>query len=126
MFDENDQEVLQVLGDIIKKLNGENVTPTLRSFYSNRGKYSIDKYNSLLLFTFTGQSPKIVVPPAERYAVMEIFHNTPLSGHLGISNTFRNIRGKFFWEGRNHKIFRNCVGKFPKNRKLRGWEFTKN
>src|SRR3954453_1069519 len=54
---------------------------------------------------YTYQSPhlyhqnRIVIPLFKRDKIISLAHNHPLSGHLGVANTFARLRSTYFWPG---------------------------
>ena len=53
-------------------------------------------------------SDQLVVPEQFRDAVMELAHDSLMSGHLGIQKTTARIQGNFFWPGMSVQIARFC------------------
>ena len=42
---------------------------------------------------------QIVVPRAYRPEILNLAHETPMSGHLGVNKTYHKIHNHFFWPG---------------------------
>ena len=42
---------------------------------------------------------QIVVPRTYRPEIMNLAHETPISGHLGVNKTYHKILNHFFWPG---------------------------
>ena len=40
---------------------------------------------------------QIVVPGVYRQYILDIAHDTPMSGHLGINKTYRKVQNHFYW-----------------------------
>ena len=67
---------------------------------------------------YTYQSPhlyhqnRIVIPLFKRDKILSLAHNHPLTGHLGITNTYTRIRQSYFWPGMYEDI-KNYVQTCP-------------
>ena len=63
---------------------------------------------------------QIVVPRAYRPEILNLAHETPMSGHLGVNKTYHKILNHFFWPGLKSDVSQHCkschtcqmVGKF--------------
>ena len=51
---------------------------------------------------------QIVVPRADRPEILNLAHETPMSGHLGINKTYHKILNHFFWPGLKSDVSQNC------------------
>ena len=51
---------------------------------------------------------KIVVPRAYRPKILDLAHETPMSGHLGINKTYHKILYHFFWPGLKSDVSQHC------------------
>lgn len=40
---------------------------------------------------------QLVLPAAPRASVLKIRHDSPVGGHLGLSNTLGKVRDRFYW-----------------------------
>ena len=47
---------------------------------------------------------RLVIPLSFRKPLMEIFHDTPFGGHLGLSKTLARIRAHYYWPSMYHDI----------------------
>ena len=55
---------------------------------------------------------QLVVPTSYRRQVLELGHDTPLSGHMGIGATTQRITSHYYWPGINgdiHRYVQSCV-----------------
>ena len=43
-------------------------------------------------------TPRVVVPPSLRPALMHLFHDSPFGGHFGIKRTLRKVAGNYYWD----------------------------
>ena len=60
---------------------------------------------------------KVMVPETLQTFVMRQFHGLPISGHLGVKRTLRNIRLQFVWPGMETQVRRWIRGCLPCNRR---------
>ena len=51
---------------------------------------------------------QIVVPRAYRPEILNLAHETPMSGHLGINKTYHKILNHFFWPGLKSDVSQHC------------------
>ena len=51
---------------------------------------------------------QIVVPSAYRPEILNLVHETPMSGHLGINKTYHKILNHFFWPGLKSDVSQHC------------------
>ena len=51
---------------------------------------------------------QIVVPRAYRPEILNLAHETPMSGHLGINKTSHKILNHFFWPGLKSDVSQHC------------------
>ena len=55
-----------------------------------------------------GSVCQIVIPAAYRQHVLELAHDHPWSGHLGVTKTHDRILKHFFWPGMKKEVARFC------------------
>uniref|UniRef100_A0A671UCI0 Gypsy retrotransposon integrase-like protein 1 n=1 Tax=Sparus aurata TaxID=8175 RepID=A0A671UCI0_SPAAU len=55
-----------------------------------------------------GSVCQIVIPAAYRQHVLELAHDHPWSGHLGVTKTYDRILKHFFWPGMKKEVARFC------------------
>ena len=51
---------------------------------------------------------QIVVPRAYRPEIINLAHETPMSGHLGVNKTYHKILNHFFWPGLKSDVSQHC------------------
>ena len=51
---------------------------------------------------------QIVVPRVYRLKILNLAHDTPMSGHLGINKTYHKILNHFYWPGLKSDVSRFC------------------
>ena len=51
---------------------------------------------------------KIVVPMSHRPEILNLAHETPMAGHLGVNKTYHKILNHFFWLGLKSDVFQHC------------------
>ena len=51
---------------------------------------------------------QIVVPRDYRREFLNLAHETPMSGHLGINKTYHKILNHFFWQGLKSDVSKHC------------------
>ena len=51
---------------------------------------------------------QIVVPRAYRPEILNLAHETPMSGHLGVNKTYHKILNHFFWPGLKSDFSQHC------------------
>ena len=51
---------------------------------------------------------QIVVPRAYRPEILNLAHETPMSGHLGVNKTYHKILNHFFWPGLKSYVSQHC------------------
>ena len=51
---------------------------------------------------------QIVVPKAYRPEILNLAHETPMSGHLGINKTYHKILKHFYWPGLKSDVSQHC------------------
>ena len=51
---------------------------------------------------------QIVVPTVHRREVLELAHNLPMSGHLGIRKTYNRVLQHFYWPGLKRDVSKWC------------------
>ena len=51
---------------------------------------------------------QIVVPTVHRQEVLELAHNLPMSGHLGIRKTYNRVLQHFYWPGLKRDVAKWC------------------
>ena len=51
---------------------------------------------------------QIVVPRAYRPEILNLAHETPMSGHLGVNKTYHKILNHFFWPGLKSDVSQHC------------------
>ena len=51
---------------------------------------------------------QIVVPRAYRPEILNLAHETPMSGHLGVNKTYHKILNHFFWPGLKADVSQHC------------------
>ena len=51
---------------------------------------------------------QIVVPRAYRLKILNLAHETPMSGHLGVNKTYHKILNHFFWPGLKSDVSQHC------------------
>ena len=86
------------------------------------GTFSVSPKNDLLVFSDTGISNRIVVPPKLRFQIFEHFHN--MVAHLAARKTYGLMKKQFFWRGMKvdvENFVRQCescqLNKKPQNKK---------
>lgn len=47
--------------------------------------------------TQVGVEKRFVVPKVERKKILELYHDSPLGGHFGITKTTQNIKQRYYW-----------------------------
>ena len=40
----------------------------------------------------------IVIPQSHKLQILQLFHSTPLGGHLGVRKTYHKMRQRIYWE----------------------------
>ncbi|KAL8625691.1 hypothetical protein ACOMHN_043966 [Nucella lapillus] len=61
-------------------------------------------------FTSTVRSlNQVVVPKKYRQGILNIAHDPPMSGHLGVKKTKDRITASFYWPGINKDLQRHCL-----------------
>ena len=53
--------------------------------------------------------PQLILPKILRKEVFTQLHNTPTSGHLGISKTLEYLRSRFYWPGLHSDVKKWCA-----------------
>ena len=53
-------------------------------------------------------SHQVVVPRSYRSEILNMAHETPMSGHLGVNKTYNKILNHFFWPGIKADVSRHC------------------
>ena len=59
--------------------------------------------DGVLLYKYVSDDPfkpeayKLVVPGSLRQDILELAHDVPISGHLGITKTLAKLKRNFFW-----------------------------
>ena len=48
---------------------------------------------------------QIVVPRDYRPEILNLAHETPMSGHLGVNKTYHKILNHFYWPGLKSDVF---------------------
>ena len=43
-------------------------------------------------------TPRLVIPPPHRVAIIRAFHDHPLGGHFGIKRTSRKVAARYYWK----------------------------
>ena len=51
---------------------------------------------------------QIVVPKIYRSEILSLAHETPLSGHVGVNNTYHKILNNFYWPGLKADVSNYC------------------
>ena len=51
---------------------------------------------------------QIVVPRIYRSEILNLAHDTPMSGHLGVNKTYHKILNHFYWPGLKSDVFQHC------------------
>ena len=51
---------------------------------------------------------QIVVPRAYHSEILNLAHETPMSGHLGVNKTYHKILNHFFWPGLKSDVSQHC------------------
>ena len=51
---------------------------------------------------------QIVVLRAYRSEILNLAHETPMSGHLGVNKTYHKILNHFFWPGLKSDVSQHC------------------
>ena len=51
---------------------------------------------------------QIVVPKSYRHEILNIAHESPMSGHLGINKTYHKIINHFYWPGLKSDVSKYC------------------
>ena len=51
---------------------------------------------------------QIVVPRVYRPEILNLAHETPMSGHLGVNKTYHKILNHFYWPGINSDVSQHC------------------
>ena len=51
---------------------------------------------------------QIVVPRVYRPEILNLAHETPLSGHLGVNKTYHKILNHFYWPGLKSDVSKHC------------------
>ena len=51
---------------------------------------------------------QIVVPKPYRHEILSIAHESPMSGHLGIKNTYHKIINHFYWPDLKSDVSKYC------------------
>jgi transposase InsO family protein len=107
------QERDPLLGRLVKFLRGVGErTPEVAELLSGVGCYSISDSNGLLLYSRKGEEPRVVVPVALRQEIFRVFHDIPISAHLGRNKTLNKIKERFYWRGMDEDVatfVRGCL-----------------
>ena len=51
---------------------------------------------------------QIVIPKVYRPEILNLAHETPMSGHLGVNKTYHKILNHFYWPGIKSDVSRHC------------------
>ena len=51
---------------------------------------------------------QIVVPRVYRPEILNLAHETPMSGHLGVNKTYHKILNHFYWPGLTSDVSQHC------------------
>jgi hypothetical protein len=91
--EQNEDEFCKNMIDILK---GKEVTPLLkrksRQFTIQDDTLYFKKFSK-----FKGLSKLLVIPNTLIHQILESYHSSPNSGHIGISRLVRKIQEKYFW-----------------------------
>ena len=49
-----------------------------------------------------------MVPKIYRSEILSLAHETPMSGNLGVNNTYNKILNRFYWHGLKADVSNNC------------------
>ena len=52
---------------------------------------------------------QIVVPRVYRPEILNLAHETPMSGHLGVNKTYHKILNHFYWPGIKSDVSKHCL-----------------
>ena len=81
-------------------LNGENITTNKNSklftFISKIEQFFIES-NDIIYKQSHDETVQIVLPPSLHNKVLQVIHEQPCSGHLGIEKTEERFLSKFYW-----------------------------
>jgi transposase InsO family protein len=62
-------------------------------------------------------TPRLVIPDGHfRRGLIQMFHDTPLGGHLGIKRTFRKLYGRYYWPSLLRDVESHVAACIPCNR----------
>jgi transposase InsO family protein len=107
------QERDPLLGRLVQFVRGAGEkTSEVVELLSGVGSYSISDSNGLLLFSKKGEEPRVVVPVALRQAIFRVFHDIPISAHLGRNKTLTKMKERFYWRGMDEDVatfVRGCL-----------------
>ena len=84
-------------------------SPHTKYYWLNRN--SLELHNNLLYYQWSNNFTKqslFLVPKTLKEKVMQMSHDIPLSGHLGVSKTLHKIRMSCFWRGMSFDIKAYC------------------
>jgi hypothetical protein len=67
------------------------------------------KVHSALVYVRPGsRRRRYVVPLAMRSMILEYFHDSAISAHLGVNKTLRHISQVFYWPGLRNDVIKYC------------------
>ena len=96
-FQSNDPEISSIIRHLVAKRKGplpkpvrSHHSPIIRHFQLHHEEYSMQ--DGLLMF-----SQKVVVPSAALPQLLHLYHDIPLSGHLGRNRISFKLNERYFW-----------------------------
>lgn len=57
------------------------------------------EYYTIIFCPITSNLTRIVVPTANRAAVLQMYHEDPTSSHFGVYKTLRRVTEVYYWSG---------------------------
>jgi hypothetical protein len=91
--------------DLVARLRAGRAT-------SKDSNFSLHPQSGLLMYHSRAHEPRIVAPPLIRTHLIRIFHEIPISGHLGRDKTHERLAKRFFWHRMTEDIrnfIRGCL-----------------
>ena len=86
------------IGELTKKYHR-----LLQGYDQKKALYCFDKHGLLRRKTRethqTDVSDVVVIPKSHQHQMLQLFHSTPLGGHLGVQKTYHKMRSRIYWEG---------------------------
>lgn len=112
------------LHDLIRYLENKEIPATYNqlartALLRKASRYIIDAESKALYCIRQPDSPvraafmpfqrRLVIPEQYRQQIMEVYHDAPFGGHLGISKTYRRIALRYEWEGMYQDIASHVI-----------------